>query len=185
MAMSPIGERAASISLDDARTDYLRFIRTMAIREQLADQGYRNADPLEIAERTRPCGSRLQKMFAISPEVFGQAQRQMERNVPIDAARLRDGLFQKAPLAIGGIGTWGSALAPFAQASVAFLQSLSPFSSFDRILNAFAAAHARCHRDRVCGRLFGSRNVIQAGLGDELQPDHQSSFESHRRSRAQ
>jgi hypothetical protein len=53
---------------------------------------------------------------------------------PVDARRLETQM--KAGVAVGGIDVgWGGVLAPFAQASVAFLQSLAPYSAFDRILN--------------------------------------------------
>src|SRR5205823_5756719 len=43
---------------------------------------------------------------------------------------------QKTAVAVGGIDTgWGGALAPYQQASTAWLQTLAPHSSYDRILN--------------------------------------------------
>jgi len=71
-------------------------------------------------------------MFEMPPGVFGEYAKMME--APVDAARLETHI--KAAVAVGGIDSgWGGVLAPFAQASVAFLSSLSSYSSFDRIWN--------------------------------------------------
>jgi hypothetical protein len=128
-----------SISLDDARTDFVRYVRTLAVKDRLARDGYVETDAVQIAERVKGAGvsSRLRAMLEIPPGAFAEAKKQLELNAPADARQLQNRLFQKAPVAVGTIGntSWAGALAPFQQASVAFLQSLSPFSAFDRILN--------------------------------------------------
>jgi len=84
-------------------------------------------------------------MCEIGPEVFGEATDWITKNGPIDLKKqikpnidgreLQNRISQKAPVAIGGIDTgWGGVLAPYLQADEAFLQSLTPLSSFDRIL---------------------------------------------------
>src|SRR5262249_52308200 len=120
-----IGAASASISLDGVNSDFLRYVRTEAQRAWLAEQGYKE-DALEMATAHKGVSSRLKAMLEMPRGVFDQYRKMMQ--MPVDG--------RKAAVAIGGIDSgWGSALAPFAQASEAFLQSLSPYSAFDRMLN--------------------------------------------------
>ena len=58
---------------------------------------------------------------------------------PIDTAKVSDDILTKSAVAIGSVGgtTWGDALAPLRQSSVAFAQSLAPISAFDRMFPDF------------------------------------------------
>jgi hypothetical protein len=73
----------------------------------------------------RGASPRLREMFEAPPAI----------------AKIYDQLTLKAPVAVGSVGgsTWGDELAPYLEASAAFVQSLAPFSAFDRMLsdNAF------------------------------------------------
>jgi hypothetical protein len=112
--------------LDSANSDFLRYVKTEARRVQLAGQGYREAEALEIATVHHGASSRLRSMLEMPAGIFDEYRKAMQS--PVDV--------HKAAVGVGGIDVgWGGALAPFAQASVAFLQSLSPYSAFDRILN--------------------------------------------------
>src|SRR6516164_1885064 len=70
-------------------------------------------------------------MFQMRDGVFADYAKSLQAPVVVDA------LGTKANVAVGGIDVgWGGApIAPFAQASQAFLESLAPYSSFDRVLN--------------------------------------------------
>jgi hypothetical protein len=82
------------------------------------------AEALELAT-ARGASTRLMAMF----------------DAPVAISRIYDRLLLKAPVAIGSAGgsTWGDELAPYLEASTAFVASLAPFSAFDRMLadNAF------------------------------------------------
>jgi hypothetical protein len=66
---------------------------------------------------------------------------------PADYEKLLNQTVQKSAVGVGGIdtGTWGSALAPFQESSAGFVQSLAPFSAFDRLMadGAFTRAPLR------------------------------------------
>jgi hypothetical protein len=130
--MSALGERHASISLDDARTDFLRYVRAEAKRVRLARTGV-YLDAVEIAQAEKGVGSRLAAMFEMPDGVFSDYAKSLRAPIVVDGLVART----KASVAVGGIDVgWGGApIAPFAQSSVAFLQSLAPYSSFDRIWN--------------------------------------------------
>ena len=124
-----IGEASRSLSLDDAATDYTRYVKTKAIRFWWWDHYRLALDELQIASAAKAPSSRLQKMFEINPVTIGDVTKRIMDNEPV-------GLPHKAAVGVGAIDSgWGGVLAPFQQASIAFLQSLSPFSSFDRLLN--------------------------------------------------
>jgi hypothetical protein len=126
-----IGE-ARSLSLDSAATDFTRYVKTQAVRSWWWHHHRLQLDELQIAGAVK-MSSRLQKMFEIRPETIGDVTRRIMDNVPVG---LPNSLQQKTAVAIGGIDSgWGGALAQFQQASMAFLQSLAPFSAFDRLLN--------------------------------------------------
>jgi hypothetical protein len=130
--MSALGERQVAISLDDARTDFLRYVKTEARRVRLASQGFKNFNNLQIAAAEKGVGSRLRAMFEMPVGMFVDHAKMMQ--APVDVGQLETQM--KAAVSVGGIDVgWGGVLAPFAQASVAFLQSLAPYSAFDRILN--------------------------------------------------
>ena len=129
-----VGEAQRGLSLDSAATDYARYVKAQAVRSWWWRRHHVQLDELQIASATRGASSRLQKMFEIRPETFRDVKEKIMENVPVG---LPNGMQQKTAVGVGSIdgGTWGSALAPFQQASVAFLQTLSPFSAFDRLLN--------------------------------------------------
>lgn len=80
------------------------------------------SEALQLAT-ARGASSRLREMFEVAP---------------VEIAKIYDQLSVKAPVSVGSIdgGTWGgSALAPYLEASTAFVASLGPFSCFDRILS--------------------------------------------------
>jgi hypothetical protein len=56
---------------------------------------------------------------------------------PADYEKSLDQIVQKSAVSVGGVdtGTWGSALAPHLESAAGFVQSLTPFSAFDRILS--------------------------------------------------
>jgi hypothetical protein len=82
------------------------------------------SEALELA-MARGASPRLREMF----------------EAPVAISKVYDRLLLKAPVAIGSAGgsTWGDELAPYLEASTAFVQSLASFSCFDRMLldNAF------------------------------------------------
>jgi HK97 family phage major capsid protein len=128
-----IGEANRGLSLDSAATDYTRYAKTQAVRAWWYRRHGLMLDELQIATAVRGVSSRLQKMFEMRPETIGDITKKIMDNDPVELP----GMQQKTAVGVGSIdgGTWGSALAPFQQASAAFLQSLSPFSAFDRLLN--------------------------------------------------
>jgi len=103
-----------SVSLDSAALDFTRYAKSM-----LATKGD-SSEALALAS-ARGASSRLREMF----------------ETPVDYVKVRDEMMMKAPINVGSIdgSTWGSALAPFMEASTAFITSLAPFSAFDRILS--------------------------------------------------
>jgi hypothetical protein len=133
-----VREQTRSLSLDSAASDYTRFVKIQAVRDWWHRRHGLMLDEMQIATSHRGASSRLQSMFEIRDGVIGEVTKQIMLNAP---ARLPSDMQQKAAVGVGGIdtGTWGSQLAPYAQASAAFLQSLAPFSAFDRLLtdNAF------------------------------------------------
>lgn len=136
MAMSPMGERNFSVSLDSAATDYVRYVKTQATRDWWFRRHGLMLDELQIATAHRGVSSRLKAMLEMRDGTISDVTKQIELNAAI---KLPTGMQQKTAVSVGTIDGWGSPLAPYQQASAAFLQSLAPFSAFDRLLgdNAF------------------------------------------------
>jgi hypothetical protein len=115
MAMSPLGELNRSVSLDSAALDLVKYAKAL-----MACKGRRD-DALALCV-ARGASSRLQKMF----------------EAPIITSEVSDRILAKGPVAVGSVGgsTWGGTdLAPFRESSAPFVQSLAPFSAFDRMLS--------------------------------------------------
>ena len=132
--MHQIGEASRSLSLDSAAVDFTRYVKTTAIRDWWYRRHGLMLDELQIATAHSAASSRLQAMLKMRPETMGDVTKKIMDNV---AVGLPGGLQQKTAVGVGSIdgGTWGDALAPYQQASAAFLASLAPFSAFDRLLN--------------------------------------------------
>lgn len=133
--LKQIGEASRSLSLDNAASDYVRYVKTQAVRSWWWHHHRVQQDELQIATAHRGVSSRLKSMLEMHDGVISDAKKQIERNVPVPLPG-----HTKTAVAVGGIDVgWGGALAPFQQASAAFLQSLAPYSAFDRLLsdNAF------------------------------------------------
>src|SRR5262245_39692197 len=84
--------------------------------------------------RHRCCG-RWEKL---SPGLSRKPKKQiMLPNKALGRDESQNHMLQKAPVGVGSIdgGTWGSALAPYEQASDSFIQTLAPDSSLDRMPN--------------------------------------------------
>jgi HK97 family phage major capsid protein len=94
--------------------DFTKYAKAL-----MATQGRRD-DALALAVG-RGASSRLKAML----------------ETPISVGEISDKILLKAPVAIGSVGgsTWGDELAPFRESSAAFVQSLAPFSAFDRIMS--------------------------------------------------
>jgi hypothetical protein len=136
MAMSPLGEANRSISLSSAVSDYARYVQALLAQAWLARQGLLTDAPRLAVPKG--ASSRLQAMLGTPPELISEAcEQRMLPPKQADKAQLQNQIVQKSAVSVGGIdtGTWGSALAPFQESSEAFVQSLTPFSSFDRILS--------------------------------------------------
>jgi len=136
MAMSQIGEANRSLSLDSAATDYTKFVKIRLVVGILARKGILT-DALVLAT-PRGASSRLQAMLKTPPGVIGEFTKQiMLPPAAADYEKLLNQIVQKSAVSVGGIdtGTWGSALAPYQESSAGFVQSLTPFSAFDRILS--------------------------------------------------
>jgi hypothetical protein len=113
-----IGQVNANLENTTKAREFISYAKAL-----LACKG--NADEALQLAMARGASPRLREMF----------------EAPLAIAKVYDQLTLKAPVSVGSIdgGTWGSALAPYAEASAAFVTSLAPFSCFDRILsdNAF------------------------------------------------
>jgi hypothetical protein len=131
--MGSIDQLNRSVSLESASSDFTRFVKAQAKQFLLAQQGFKSLDLLEIATAQKGASSRLREMCGISPAEIEQYKERIMDPVPDEVLQGR--MLNKAGVAIGSITGWGSPLAPYAQASEAFLASLAPYSSFDRILN--------------------------------------------------
>jgi hypothetical protein len=135
--MSSIEELNRAVSLSGASLDYVRCVKAKLAAGVLAREGYRN-DALAMAT-PRDASPRLQALIKAAPNDIDEFKKQITQPLTQDGARQRllNQFVQKAAVAIGGVdtGTWGSALAPFAESSAGFVQSLVPFSAFDRILS--------------------------------------------------
>jgi hypothetical protein len=124
-----------ALSLDSAATDYTKFVKIKLVVGILARKGILN-DALALAT-PRSASSRLQAMLKTPPGVIGEFTKQIMLSPgPADYEKLLQ-IVQKSAVSVGGIdtGTWGSALAPYQESSAGFVQSLAPFSAFDRILS--------------------------------------------------
>jgi hypothetical protein len=131
-----VAEVSRSISLDSAATDYTKFVKIRLVVGILARNGILN-DALALAT-PRGASSRLQAMLKTPPGVIGEFTKQiMLPPGPADYEKLLKQTVQKSAVSVGGVdtGTWGSELAPFAESAAGFVQSLTPFSAFDRILS--------------------------------------------------
>jgi hypothetical protein len=109
-----IDQLSRSISLDSASLDFTKYAKSL-----LAAKG-NPSEALQLA-MARGASPRLKEMF----------------EAPVAIAKIYDKLTLKAPVAIGSAGgsTWGDELAPYLEASTAFVTSLAPFSCFDRMLS--------------------------------------------------
>jgi hypothetical protein len=147
--MGSIDQLNHSVSLDSAATDFRRYVKTEAKRVLLTKKGF-YFDSFQLAMAEKGVGSRLRTMFEMPDGIFADYAKMMVSPIDADPEQtLSRGaeranqleMRMKAAVAVGGIdtGTWGSQLAPFAQSSVAFLETLSPYDSFDRLLADRAA----------------------------------------------
>jgi hypothetical protein len=164
------------MSLDSAATDYARYVKTMCAASLIARAGFLD-DALALAT-PRNASSRLQAMIKASPQHIEEFKKQI--TLPTDSNarnRLLNQFMQKSAVAVGGIdtGTWGSQLAEFQESSAGFLQSLSPFSAFDRIMNDGAFTRAPL-RSRVV--VSSSASVGSVVSEDTLKPLGAMSFAS-------
>jgi hypothetical protein len=121
MAMSALGEANQSISLGSALGDFRRYVKAQCDQLRLSEQGM-FPGLSEIVTARKGASSRLRAMAEIPSTAFEQYKEQPA--------------LSKAAVAIGGMDVgWGGALAPYEQAAQAFLGTLAPYSSFDRMLN--------------------------------------------------
>jgi hypothetical protein len=164
-AMDSIAELNRSVSLDSAATYYTKHVKTMLAASLIARKtGFRN-DALALAT-PRNASSRLQAMLKASPQDIDEFKKQITLPPTLDAHdRLLNQFVQKSAVAVGGIdtGTWGSAIAPLLESSAGFLQSLSPFSSFDKILNDGGFTRARMHSRVVVSSAAAVAEVVDEG----------------------
>jgi hypothetical protein len=134
--MQHVGEVGRSISLSSAAADWCRYQKAKAFKSWLAQRhGIKESVDLpQIIAARRDASSLLRAMAEIEPGVFRAFEERVARNEVVDDRRLH--MLQKAAVGVGGIdtGTWGSALTPFEQAQDAFIPTLAPLSSFDRML---------------------------------------------------
>jgi hypothetical protein len=135
--MSDLAELNRSVSLSAANLDFTKYAKSM-----LAAKG-NPSEALQLA-MARGASPRLREMF----------------EAPVAIAKIKDQLTVKAPVAIGSVGgsTWGDELAPYVEASTAFVTSLAPFSAFDRLLsdNAFTRMPLRTRISIASSAALGS-----------------------------
>jgi Phage capsid family len=164
--MSPLGEAyQRSISLGTSATDYAKYVKVQLAASRIARAGYRN-DALALAT-PRDASSQLQAMIKASPNDIDVFKKQITRpRHSDDCKELLNQIVQKSAVAVGGIdtGTWGSALAQFAESSAGFVQSLSPFSSFDRILSDGGFRRAPLRSRVVIASSAAIASVVDEGL---------------------
>jgi hypothetical protein len=95
-----VREQTRSLSLDSAASDYIRYVKTQAVRDWWVRRHGLMLDEMQIATAHRGASSRLQSMFEIRDGVIGEVTKQIMVNAP---ARLPGGMQQKAAVGVGGI----------------------------------------------------------------------------------
>jgi hypothetical protein len=180
-----IGEASRSLALDSAATDYTRYVKALGVQAWLFRKHSLRIDTLQIAT-AKGASSRLRAMCEVPPETIAEVEKQiMLSPSPYDAAKLRNQIVQKSAVAVGSIdgGTWGSQLAAFQESSAGFVQSLAPFSSFDRILNdgGFTRTPLRTHIAVASSAAIGStvselatKPITQLSFSNAYLPAHKA-----------